>query len=79
MATYRVYHSDANPGVFGDYPIEREQLSRIDAELELVEARKSAADLANLMTDAHAVIVGSAPITAEVLASMPECKVVVPG
>ncbi len=77
MATYRVYHSDANPGVFGDYPIEREQLQRVDAALELIEAKKSAEELATLMTDAQAVIVGSAPITAEVLASMPECKVVV--
>ncbi len=77
MARYRVYHSDANHGVFGDYPIEREELRRVDADLELIEARKSASELATLMTDAHAVIVGSAPITAEVLAAMPECKVVV--
>lgn len=76
MATYRVYHSDANPGVFADYPIERQQLRRVDAELELIGANKSAEELATLMTDAHAVIVGSAPITDEVLASMPQCKVV---
>ncbi|MGI9336650.1 MAG: C-terminal binding protein [Gammaproteobacteria bacterium] len=76
MAKYTVYHSDAHRH-FGDYSIEKEQLARIDAELELIDAGKSAEELATLMTDAEAVIVGSAPITAAVLDSMPKCKVVV--
>lgn len=76
MPAFTVYHSDASPA-FGDYSIEREQLARIDAELRLIEPRKPASELATLMTDADAVIVGGAPITAEVLESMPNCKVVV--
>ena len=76
MASFIVYHSDASPA-FGDYSIEREQLDRIDAELRLIEPRKPAPELATLMNDADAVIVGGAPITAAVMESMPNCKVVV--
>lgn len=76
MAKHTVYHSDSSP-LFGDYSIEREQLARIDTELRLIGAGKSADELTTLMTDAEAVIVGAAPITAAVLDSMPGCKVVV--
>jgi D-3-phosphoglycerate dehydrogenase len=76
MADHIIYHSDASQN-FGDFSIEREQMARVAGELRLVEPRKPAAELATLMTDADAVIVGGAPITAEVLDSMPNCKVVV--
>lgn len=76
MSRFTVYKSDASD-VFGDYAIERQELARIDAELKLVDAGKTAAALSECMTDADAVIVGGAPITAAVLDSMPNCKAVV--
>lgn len=75
MARFVVYHSDASPR-FGDYQIERDTLAAIDAELRLIPPGQTAAELATLMPDADAVIVGGAPITAAVLDGMPNCKVV---
>ncbi len=76
MPAFTVYHSDASPD-FSDFSIERDALAAIDAELRLIEPGKSPAQLADLLHDADAVIVTSAPIDAAVMASMPNCKVVV--
>jgi D-3-phosphoglycerate dehydrogenase len=76
MAKYSVDHSDISPPTFGDYPIEHEMLTRFGAELRLLEGKKSPAELAALLSDADAIMVSSAPITAEVLDAMPRCKVV---
>ena len=75
MAKFTVYHSDSSPS--SAMTIEREGLAPIDAELRIVESGKSAQELATAMTDADAVLVSRAPITAAVLDSMPNCKVVV--
>ena len=77
MPDYIVYHTDCATSTFGDYPIEREVLSHIGAELRLIPPGKTAAELCTLMNDADAIIVSKAPITGAVLDSMPKCKVVV--
>ena len=76
MSQYRVYHSDVrkDPNAHG---IEREQLARIDADLVFIPRGKGARELAQLMTNADAIIVAQAPITRQVLTSMPNCKAVV--
>ena len=76
MAQFTVYHSDISLG-FGDYPIEREILAGIDAELHLLQPGKSAEELTTLLADADAVLVRAAPMNAHLLASLPKCKVVV--
>ena len=77
MSKYTVYHTDIATSTFGDYPIEREILTRGGAELRLIQPHKTADELCTLMADADAIIVSKAPITAAVLDSMPNCKVVV--
>ena len=77
MHDYIVYHTDIASSTFGDYPIERKILAGIDAELRFIESGKTAEELCTLLTDADAVIVSKAPITAAVLDSMPKCKAVV--
>ena len=76
MARFTVYHSDASPQ-FGDFAIERQVLARVDAELRLVQRGPSGAELARRLHDAHALLVGGAGITAEILDAMPNCRVVV--
>ncbi len=73
MAKFTVYHT----GRTDMPPAEQEILSAIDAEIRLVAPGKSPAELASLMPDADAVLVVYAPITADVLDGMPNCKVVV--
>jgi D-3-phosphoglycerate dehydrogenase len=77
MSNYTVYHTDIATSTFGDYPIERDVLAQIGAELRLIEPNKTADELCGLLHDADAIIVSKAPITAAVLDSMPNCKVVV--
>ena len=76
MARFTVYHSDVSDQLEG-LQREREFLSEIDADLRVIEPGKSPQELAPLLGDADAVLVVSAPITAEVLDAMPKCRVVV--
>lgn len=73
MARFTVYHTSATSLP----PVEHEAASTIDADLRIIEPGKSATELATLMPDADCLLVGLAPITAEVLAGAPNCKVVV--
>lgn len=73
MAKFTVYHTARTEMP----PVEHEILSAIDADIRLIAPGKSPAELASLMPDADGVFVVYAPITAEVLDGMPNCKVVV--
>ncbi len=73
MARFTVYHT----GRTDMPPVEQEILAAVGAEIRLIAPEKPAAELAALMPDADAVLVIYAPITAEVLDGMPNCKVVV--
>lgn len=73
MARFTVYHTMST----SPPPVETEALAKIDGEVRPLGSSHSAAELATLMTDADGILVGLAPITAEVINSMPDCKVIV--
>lgn len=76
MAQYVVYHTDPLE-VHGDCPIERAVLAEIDAELRLLEPGMTSGQLAEVLPEADAVLVTRAPINAQVMAALSNCKVVV--
>ena len=76
MARYVVYHTDPSI-LLGSCSIEREALAEIDAELRLLEPGLSPNELAKVLLDADAVLVMQAPMNAQVMAAMENCKVVV--
>ena len=73
MARFTVYHTSA----ITVPRVEQEAVAALDGELRIIAPGKSAAELATVMPDADCMLVGLAPITAEVLAGAPNCKVVV--
>lgn len=73
MARFTVYHTMAT----APPPVETEALAKIDGEVRAIGSGNSAAELATMMSDADAILVGLAPITADVIAGMPQCKVIV--